>query len=212
MRSVVIAASNAAKDHYHRSQVAYWNPFVLLTYADGVAWEARHISDYLRAVRQYCTEHKVHCRYEWVIELQGNGKPHYHVLFWLPYGFQLPKPDKSGMWTHGFSGIQAARSAVGYIVKYATKGSNEVYALPKNCRLFGVGGGDGLERLAAHRAGLPLWLRQMLTPTSRAKKISHVGWLDRESGEIFSSPFVLSWGKDPWGVVVVSISRKENIS
>jgi hypothetical protein len=212
MRSVVIASAKAAKQYLDASGAGYWNPFVMLTYRPGVAWAPEHISDYLKHVKRYCARAKAECRYEWVIELQPCGAPHYHVLFWLPYGFMLPKPDAAGMWPHGFSGIQAARNAVGYIVKYATKGSNECHDLPKNCRLFGVGGGGADERLVTHRAGLPMWLRELLACGSRAQKVSHVGWVCRSTGQIFKSPFCLSWCKDEWGIVVVTITRKEIIS
>jgi len=118
-------------------------------------------------------------------------------------------PDKSGMWPHGFSGIQAARRAVGYLVKYATKGSNDLFELPKHCRLFGVGGGTESERLATHRAGLPMWLHNALSPESRAKKVSFVGWVCRVTGQVFASPYIVSWCRDGWGVVTVTILKKE---
>jgi hypothetical protein len=210
MRRVVIASADATKERLNAIGANYWNPFVLLTYRPGTSWDARHISDYLKAVRRYADEHRFSFRYQWVLELQPCGSPHYHVLFWLPYGTMLPMPDKSGMWNHGFSGIQAARRPVGYLVKYATKGENDLYALPKNCRLFGVGGGSDVEKLATHRAGLPMWLCDCLSSGSRARRVAHVGWVCRLTGEIFQSPFVVTWGRDDWGVVTVSITRKEN--
>ena len=60
--------------------------------------------------------------YVWVLELTKRGRPHYHVLFWLPRGISMPKADKQGWWRHGMTNTVPARSPVGYLCKYTSKG------------------------------------------------------------------------------------------
>jgi hypothetical protein len=80
-------------------------------------------------------------RYVWVAEMQERGAVHYHVIFWLPRGLHMPKPDKRGWWPCGDSRIEAARHAVGYVAKYASKGE-EGPAFPRGVRIHAAGGLD----------------------------------------------------------------------
>ena len=211
MRRVVIAASEAARARLESHGGRYGCVLVTLTYRPGCAWDARHISDYCKAAKAHCEKHDVRARYQWVLELTQKGVPHYHVLWWLPEGFRLPKPDTSGAWPHGMSRVERARSPVGYLVKYATKGEVERYALPKGARLFAVGGGAESEKLATHRAGLPMWLLERLPDDARARKVAHLGWVCRSTGEIHRSPFVVLWWRDEWGFVVIEIRKRTEV-
>lgn len=219
MRRVVIASSENCRDVCLRSGGGVEMLLVTLTYRPGQKWEAHHISDYIAAVNAEMSQRGgrgprggrlgIRARYQWVIELTKAGIPHYHVLWWLPSGERLPMPDKSGMWAYGLSRIERARNAVGYLVKYATKGETEVYSLPKGCRLFGVGGGLAEERLATHRAGLPMWLLERLQFDSRGRRIAHLGWVDLGTGEIHQTPFSVVVARDDWGIVQITITRRE---
>lgn len=204
MRRVVIAAASSAERYLATGGRRGFIAFATLTYRPGVKWEGGHIREYINATKAYATRNGFKFRYQWVIELTKKGVPHYHVLFWLPLGVRLPKPDRGG-WTHGRSNIKRAKNPVGYLVKYATKGETGLYQVPKGARLFGVGGGSEFERLAAHRAGLPMWLLAFIPNLSRARKVPGAGWVAVDTGEVFSSPFVVSWFKDDWGVVVFKV-------
>jgi len=208
MRRVVIASADAARQSAERGGSRLWAVFVTLTYrqAEGFgAWSTRDVSEYINRVRTWLGRRAVALRYQWVLELQQSGRPHYHIIFWLPRGLKLPKPDSSGHWTKGQSNIKEATQPVGYLVKYVSKGDTELQ-FPKGARLFGTGAPEADVRHATHRAGLPMWLSEKTDPASRCTKVARVGWVERATGAIFPSPYKLSWGRDSWGLVVVTVT------
>ena len=91
---------------------------VTLTYRDDVDWSPRQVSNYLKCVREWARRKAIFLHYVWVLELTKRGRPHYHVLFWLPRGISMPKADKQGWWRHGMTNTVPARSPVGYLCKY----------------------------------------------------------------------------------------------
>ena len=76
---------------------------VTLTYRDDVDWSPRQVSNYLKCVREWARRKAIFLHYVWVLELTKRGRPHYHVLFWLPKGVSMPKADKQGWWKHGMT-------------------------------------------------------------------------------------------------------------
>jgi hypothetical protein len=210
MRRVVIGSADASRESAERGGYRSSAVLVTLTYARNT-WDSRHVSDYIKRVREWLAYRGIKCLYQWVIELQQRGVPHYHIIFWLPEKLKLPKPDKSGMWTHGSSNIKRATRPVGYLVKYATKGGIETGELPKGARLFGVGaGGEGSVSHARHRFGLPTWLHDSSEPWQVFRRVTCVGWVCRECGEIRSTPFTVSIDRDPfWGFITLTITSKE---
>jgi hypothetical protein len=72
-------------------------------------------------------------------------------------GTDFPMPDKSGMWRHGLSKIETARTAF-YLVKYVGKGyQKDLSKFPKGCRLYGSSfrvGGVGMRLLWRNLSGL----------------------------------------------------------
>jgi hypothetical protein len=209
MRRVVIASAESGREFLSSGGRRYDTLLVTLTYRPGAEWRAEHVKQYVNATRRHIDRRGLRCRYQWVIELTQAGTPHYHVLWWVPHGERLPMPDKAGSWTHGFSRIERARNAVGYLVKYATKGTTDLYSVPKGARLFGVGGGEASEKLSAHRAGLPMWLLHRIQADSRGRRIAHVGWLDVSTGEVFHTPYSVAWERDAWGIVHFKIIKRE---
>lgn len=211
MRRCVIASADVARDECSIGGARSVIVMATLTYRPEARWSAEHISDYLRLSKQWAARRGFVLRYQWVLELTKRGVPHYHVLFWLPYGERLPKPDESGHWPHGLSKIETARRPVGYLVKYASKANFTTYSLPKHARLFGVGGCSTQGRLAAHRAGLPMWLSENMQAGTRATRVPFVGWVERETGVIFKSPYVLRTIRDEWGIPTVVIEKTGDI-
>jgi hypothetical protein len=212
MRRVVIASAEGAQRGIGTYSGRTETLLVTLTYAPQSSWDPRHIADYMRALSHYARRERFRFRYQWVIELTQRGVPHYHVLLWVPYGRRIPKPDDSGMWAHGSSRTERARNAVGYLVKYATKGeTSSLYSLPKGARLFGVGGGDKSEKLSTHRAGLPMWLLERLPSDARARRVARLGWVCLDTGELHRTPFEVVWFKDDWGVCTVQILKREEV-
>lgn len=200
MRRCVIGHADAVREvPGFRSQ----GIMVTLTYREDESWNRKQVSRYITAVRNWLARRGVQLRYEWVIELTRRGRPHYHVLFWVPHGVRIPKPDLSGQWGHGLSKIELARKPVGYLVKYATKGTDG--DLPKGGRLFGCGG-EPAARFVAHRRGLPSWLDQAALPDSRLVRVPFVGWVERETGAVHRSPYSFVWGRDASGLITLEVS------
>lgn len=212
MRHAVAAHADATRDSLALGGFRWYAALVTLTYAQLDAYRPEQVTAYLNALRNWCARscngsYKIH--FEWVMELQERGAPHYHLLIWIPEGRKIPKPDAQGWWTHGMSNIQRARNGVGYLVKYVSKGNNSCFSMPQGARLFGTGG-DAPARLARHRAGLPRWLVAQIPLTSRAHREPFAGWVCDETGEVFRSPFGMRWGYDEHGnAVVVVVKRTE---
>ena len=187
--------------------------FVTLTYRDSAPWRREDVSAYIEAVRMWLGRRRVPCRYQWVLELTKRGRPHYHVLFWLPMNVQLPKPDDSGQWGHGLSRIERAIRPVGYLVKYASKGwIDSGFSMPRGSRLFGCGDSDDDVRYDRHRAGLAQWLDAVATPGERVKRVAAVGFVEKRTGLIHVSPFDVRVLRDTQGFVVFVITeRKANV-
>ena len=192
MRRCVVASAEASRGSFDRGGHRYVGVFVTLTYRPEVQYSPKHVSQYVDRVRKWLVRRGIALRYQWVVELTERGIPHYHCLFWLPHGTRLPKPDSSGAWPHGMSQIQLARKAVGYLVKYASKGTFDTHAFPRGARLFGCGNQGQDEKHVVSRARLPVWLNKASEPWQVPKRIAHVGFVCRESGEVFHSPYVLS--------------------
>ena len=209
MRRVTLASADATQAVLTSGGNRFVAALVTLTYRSDGLWSGKHISDYCRRVRERAAAMGVCLRYHWVLELTKRGRPHYHVLWWMPPDYRLEKADQVGDWRWGFTNTEKARRPVGYLVKYASKGGDscQIGAIPKGARLHGNGGGNRHERHVAHRAGLPMWLDASLHADDRARRVPRIGWMGTQSGEIFPSPFRLGWCRDNCGVVIVTITR-----
>lgn len=164
-----------------------------LTYRPDVQWAAGQVSGVVRHIRQYLKRRGIDMRFVWVQEFTKKGRPHYHMLLWLPLGLTLPKPDKRGWWPWGMTKIEWARNAVGYIAKYASKG--DALALPaKGARMHGNGGLTDDALLEQRWWRLPGWLRHGVKPSDRVRRSlpgAGGGFVNPESGEVYRSPWVV---------------------
>ena len=149
----------------------YKAAMITLTYAPDVDWQPWQIRDLLTHYRKWCMRRQVEFRYVWVLELTKAGRPHYHIVAWLPPGITPPKPDKQGWWPHGKTRAEWARSPVGYIAKYASKSSDGRGELPKGARLWGSGGVSKDVRGLVRWACAPSWVRFLSgDPTEPVRK------------------------------------------
>lgn len=156
-------------------------------------WAPGQISDLVRHVRQWLKRRGVEMRHVWVQEFTKKGRPHYHVLLWLPLGLTIPKPDKRGWWPHGTTQIEWARDAVGYIAKYASK-ADSLHPPAKGARMHGNGGLTGGALIEQRWWKLPGWLRECVEPSDgvrRAAPGSGGGFVNPGSGEVYRSPWVV---------------------
>lgn len=161
---------------------------ITCTYVNGDDWRPEHIKEFLRHPRQYLQRRGHDMPYVWVAEMQKRGVIHYHVLLWIPNGVMLPKPDKQGWWPHGSTRIEKARSAVGYLVKYASKGA-EGHRLPDGARMFGCGGLTREARSSRAYKMAPAWVREMFEESDEPRRAEGGGWVSRISGDWLPSPW-----------------------
>lgn len=165
------------------------------TYRPDADWKPNQIADLLRCIRKYLARKGIEFRYAWVQELTKRGRPHYHVLIWLPLGITLPKPDKQGWWPWGMTKIEWARNAIGYIAKYASKGNDfqEHGSFAKGARLHGNGGMTGAALLEQRWWKLPSWLRPDVAAEDRWAPRKGGGFASKETGEFKESPWEVTF-------------------
>lgn len=118
------------------------------------------------SVRKAFPQSSLPLYYLWVMELQGNGNPHYHVVFYIPNSVYFPKVDKVGFWRFGMTQHDEARSGVGYIVKYASKCEGEGKKFPKGARIYGVGGLTNTMKDYINFRLAPKWVHHQLDNAS----------------------------------------------
>lgn len=209
-RSILTTAAAHAEDvDGFRRRAA----MVTFTYRPGAEWSPRHLSKYVRAVREWQKRRtRAPLRYVWVLELTKAGVPHYHMVVWLPRGLTLPKPDKSGLWPHGSTRIEWARRAVSYLAKYVSKAGPlvEAGAMPRGARLYGSGGLSAVARSWRAWRLSPGWVRAIWTVDDKPRRATGGGWVARASGEWMPSRYWLlgvgaslvslieRWSPAPW--------------
>lgn len=160
------------------------------TYAPGEYWCSKDITRLVKCIRQWLSRKGIEMRYVWVMEYTKKGAPHYHMLVWLPLGITLPYPDKRGWWTKGWTNQEWAKNAIGYIAKYASKGSALVQYV-RGARHHGNGGMEGEALLEQRWWKLPVWMRDLATPSDRVRRGAKGmgGYVNPETAEVFYSPY-----------------------
>lgn len=192
----VRTASRLIKETMAREGRKWRAVFVTLTYRPGVEWSPRHITGYIKNVRMWAGRRGASMGYVWVAEMQKRGAVHYHAVIWLPASLRLPRPDKSGWWKHGSSNVQAVkRNAIGYLMKYVSKGVGNDPDMPSGARVCGSGGLDSMARDEFHYWRLPRYVRQNIEIGDRCRRADGGGWVSRRTGEV--------WRSD-WGLFAIS--------
>lgn len=107
---------------------------VTLTYREVGDWNARHVTEFIRKVKRFLGSRLY--GYFWVAEMQERGAVHYHVIFIVPHGVRIPKPDQEGYWEHGMTRIEKVNHVYGYLSKYLSKDGQKA-KYPKGIRIFG---------------------------------------------------------------------------
>lgn len=174
---------------------------VTLTYRPGVEWCPSHVRDFLQRVRVWANRKGFALRYVWVAELQQRGAVHYHVVLWLP--FAMPKADKRGWWPHGSTKSEWARTAVGYLAKYASKGDGSGLQFPPRCRIHGTGGLSPVSRRCRRWWMYPQALRSVAGPQHDVHRFKGGGFVSRVTGEILPP----LWGLSGAGSGQVRLTR-----
>lgn len=193
MRRGVLASARLIQESLQIKGFRYRAAMITLTYAAHCEWSPLHVAEYLKCVREWARRRQIPLRYVWVMELTKAGKPHYHCLFWLPRGYSMPMADKQGWWKHGSTRSEWARSPVGYLVKYASKGAYwaEAQDLPVGARLWASGGltPDQVRSRAWYMA--PMWLRELVPAGDGVRRDPHGWWRNAATGWGYRSPWVV---------------------
>jgi hypothetical protein len=194
----IFAWSKRMQSFFERVGKDYRLVMIRLSYAGVDDWKPNHIREFMREGKRLLGENLK--GYAWVAELQERGAVHYHVLMLVTRGTQIPKPDESGWWAHGYTRIQSARSPY-YICTYTGKEYQKMGDFPKGLRMFavwirpGVISDDALWvfRLSAY----PRWLVEGMWKDGIFRKIPKRmeggGW--QVGRHKYYSPFVL-WEGD----------------
>jgi len=186
MQAGVRASARMISDDLQATGTRYRSALVTTTYRDGAVWDRRDISRLLTHYRKWAQRRNVWIRYVWTLELTKAGRPHYHIVLFLPRGVTPPLPDKQGWWSKGCTNAKWARSPVGYISKYASKGTTG--DLPHGARLWGCSSFSiaGRCRLLWHLA--PFWLRR-LVPFDEGLRRVGAWWVNATTGWGYLSPW-----------------------
>ncbi len=190
MRRSVITSARLMQEDVQRGGFRWKTAMLTLTYRPEAQWDPRHVTQCIKAIREYLRRRGHPFRYVWVLENTKAGRPHYHLLIWLPRGLTLPKPDKRGWWPHGWTRIEWARSPVGYLAKYASKGDSG-HGFPKGARLCGSGGLSLRARLERAWWMAPQWVKEHFSIEDRPARAPGGGWMSRATGEHLPSPWRL---------------------
>ena len=190
LQKSVRESAEVIQETLQKNHVRYKAAMVTLTYRDDVDWSPRQVSNYLKCVREWARRKAIFLHYVWVLELTKRGRPHYHVLFWLPRGISMPKADKQGWWRHGMTNTVPARSPVGYLCKYTSKGIDfdSWGKLPRGGRLYGNGGFTPSMRITRVWRLAPSWVRELIDEVDGVRKVGCY-WVNRVSGMGIRSPF-----------------------
>jgi hypothetical protein len=99
--------------------------------------------------------------------------------------------------------VRQVGRAGAYIAKYVSKGDSEA-PFPSGARIYGVGGLEGDALNEARFLAMPKWLQEQVREQAeqgqQIRRCPHgSGWLNRESGEVFRSPWrVVFWCGTLW--------------
>lgn len=191
LQKTVRVSGEVIVEKLQQSRTKYKAAMVTLTYRDDVKWSPRQVSQYLKCVREWARRKEIFMHYVWVLELTKRGRPHYHVLFWLPKGISMPMADKQGWWKHGYTKSEWAYSPIGYLCKYTSKGvdRNSWCKLPKGGRLHGSGGYTPKMRVTRAWRLAPSWVRELIEECDGVYR-KGCYWVSRATDMCIRTPFV----------------------
>lgn len=171
----------------------YRKVMITLTYKGVDDWRPNHIRDYNKKLKEKLGDKLL--SYAWVAELQERGAVHYHMILVVKKGTRIPKPDESGMWSHGHSRIETAKT-VFYLCSYLKKKYQKEGEFPKGMRMYGIyiqrGVVSELEYWRFRLSVLPGWFADIIKGLVEFEgfkwsRADGGGWLF--ANQFFRSPF-----------------------
>jgi hypothetical protein len=147
----------------------YRRVMITLTYKEVGAWHPNDITEFVKKLRNKLGEKLV--TYAWVAELQKRGAIHYHMIVIVKKGTNIPKPDSSGLWKHGNSQRETAKT-VYYLITYLGKEHQKNFSeFPCGARCFGIGVFQDLVRKQFRFDRLKTWEKQFYLIDQDWKKL-----------------------------------------
>ena len=117
----------------------YNNYFLTLTY-NSTPYDKSHITNFHKALREYCRRRGINYRLLWRLEFGSiNKREHYHCLLWIDPSVKLTQHHLTSWWKNG----QVKKEKTRHITKsinYISKPSGAIPAAFKGSRLYGHGG------------------------------------------------------------------------
>lgn len=173
---------------------------ITLTYKGVHDWQPNHIRNFMQAFRKMFGKKLI--GYAWVAELQERGAVHYHVMVYLKGVKSLPHFDDLGLWSHGMTRVDRARTPF-YIITYSGKSAQKTGRFPKGLRMFAVWLSPAA--VAEHilyqfsLTAKPQWVKDIIlqfdslySSRIRPKRVQGGGWDIADM--LFRSPYLFSLG------------------
>lgn len=204
MKKGVMTAARLVNDRLKGAPIRWVPVMVTLTYRHADDWQPNHITEFINRVQMYARRRGHVFPNIWVMELQKRGAPHYHVLFWIPARFRIPRADRQGWWVHGMTNTIRVRNAVGYVAKYASKFESKDAEFPRGARIHGIGGIQPLEKRIIAWWKLPANLRTGHEGSVSWRRAKGGGWVSRDTGEHIPS----EWGISAVAEKIVRLVKK----
>lgn len=194
LQKTVRTIAQVITESLQESHIRYAATMSTLTYRPDCTFAPRQITEYIKCVRMWAKRKGYFAYYVWVLELTKAGRPHYHIVWFLPKGVTLPKADKQGWWRYGMSNTVKARSPVGYLCKYTSKGIDPASwgKLPRGARIHGNGGYSISMRVTKIWHLSPLWVRLSVPFADKVKKVGCY-WVNQRTGMGQRSPWLYCW-------------------
>lgn len=186
MKRSTITSARLHQEAMTFQRARFKTAMLTLTYRPGVDWQPHHVSDLLKCIREHCRREGFLFRGVWVAELQQRGAVHYHLIFWLPFGVTLPKPDKRGWWPHGMTQWMWIRKPLRYVTKYVSKGSGDLH-FPKGLRLYSAFGLGKQQKMQRRWWMLPSYIRERFDNWQDDVMRAAKGFVVRSTGEHVNS-------------------------
>lgn len=187
------------------------------TYRDESTWHPGDIRDCLHRMREWARRLGVKLSYAWVMELTKRGRPHYHLIVFLPRHLHLPCFDKRGWWRKGLTKTEVARNPVGYLAKYASKGfgacdpeTDLEYLYPRGARISGGSVVDPAQRPEWSYWSAPRWARERCEGVTHLRRVAG-GFVVVDTGEYLASPWRFV-GISPDGKHLLFVVRDDGLT
>jgi hypothetical protein len=198
MRRGVVTAAYTIQGDLQDGGFRYRTAFVTVTYRPDEQWDAGDVRKLVKHYRQWGLRRGHRLPIVWVAEVHGGdgpnrGRIHYHLVIFVPRGLTPPMPDKQGWWPKGMSNCKWAYRPVGYLCKYASKGSWNL-PLPSGAHLWGVSGLTVDQRARVGLALAPIWLQGFCLPDETVKKLPNGWWRNCTIGWEYRTPWDFCWG------------------